>query len=53
MRVVAWDFDKKVGHVPKVFLRNVLSKSKTQIRELRVESDRKKREVEGSKNSCD
>jgi hypothetical protein len=33
----------------KVFLRNVLSKSKTQIRELRVESDRKKREVEGSK----
>ncbi|KAJ5510620.1 Fps/Fes/Fer/CIP4 homology [Penicillium expansum] len=33
----------------KVFLRNVLSKSKSQIRELRVESDRKKREVEGSK----
>ncbi|KAJ5555313.1 hypothetical protein N7535_007752 [Penicillium sp. DV-2018c] len=38
-----------VDEAAKVFLRNVLSKSKTQIRELRVESDRKKREVEGSK----
>ncbi|KAL4782171.1 hypothetical protein BJX76DRAFT_333355 [Aspergillus varians] len=33
----------------KVFLRNVLSKSKTQVRELRVESDQKRREVEGAK----
>ncbi|CAI7606523.1 unnamed protein product [Penicillium glandicola] len=38
-----------VDEAAKVFLRNVLSKSKTQIQELRVESDRKKREVEASK----
>jgi hypothetical protein len=38
-----------VDEAAKVFLRNVLGKSKTQVRELRVESDRKKREVEGSK----
>lgn len=30
----------------KVFLRNLLSKSKTQVRELRVEADTKRREVE-------
>lgn len=30
----------------KVFLRNVLGKSKTQVRELRVEADKKRREVE-------
>jgi hypothetical protein len=33
----------------KVFLRNVLGKSKTQVRELRVEADRKKREVDAGK----
>lgn len=33
----------------KVFLRNVLGKSKTQVRELRVEADRKKREVESAR----
>lgn len=33
----------------KIFLRNLLGKSKSQVRELRVESDQKKREVEGSK----
>ncbi|KAF7589207.1 hypothetical protein BBP40_004591 [Aspergillus hancockii] len=33
----------------KVFLRNLLSKSKTQVRELRVESDQKRREVESAK----
>ncbi|KAL4764686.1 putative actin polymerization protein Bzz1 [Aspergillus foveolatus] len=33
----------------KVFLRNLLSKSKTQVRELRVESDQKRREVENAK----
>ncbi|KAL2868132.1 putative actin polymerization protein Bzz1 [Aspergillus lucknowensis] len=33
----------------KVFLRNLLSKSKTQVRELRVESDQKRRDVEGAK----
>ncbi|OQE37106.1 hypothetical protein PENCOP_c010G00878 [Penicillium coprophilum] len=38
-----------VDEAAKVFLRNLLSKSKAQIHELRVESDRKKREVEGSK----
>lgn len=30
----------------KVFLRNVLGKSKTQVRELRIEADRKRREVD-------
>ncbi|KAJ5780709.1 hypothetical protein N7457_005869 [Penicillium paradoxum] len=38
-----------VDEAAKVFLRNLLGKSKAQIRELRVESDQKKREVEGSK----
>jgi hypothetical protein len=33
----------------KVFLRNLLSKSKTQVRELRVESDQKRREVENAR----
>ncbi|PWY75096.1 hypothetical protein BO70DRAFT_364166 [Aspergillus heteromorphus CBS 117.55] len=33
----------------KVFLRNLLSKSKTQVRELRVETDQKRREVEAAK----
>ncbi|OQE83280.1 hypothetical protein PENNAL_c0033G09247 [Penicillium nalgiovense] len=46
-----WHDDASIiaDEASKVFLRNVLSKSKTQIRELRVESDRKKREVDGSK----
>ncbi|RDW74415.1 putative actin polymerization protein Bzz1 [Aspergillus mulundensis] len=33
----------------KVFLRNLLSKSKTQVRELRVECDQKRRDVEAAK----
>ncbi|KAL4806226.1 hypothetical protein BDV18DRAFT_139023 [Aspergillus unguis] len=33
----------------KVFLRNLLSKSKTQVRELRVECDQKRRDVESAK----
>ena len=33
----------------KVFLRNMLSKSKTQVRELRVEADKNKREVDSSR----
>lgn len=33
----------------KVFLRNVLGKSKMQVRELRMEADKKKREVENGK----
>jgi hypothetical protein len=33
----------------KVFLRNLLSKGKTQVRDLRVESDQKRREVENAK----
>ncbi|PYH88064.1 putative actin polymerization protein Bzz1 [Aspergillus ellipticus CBS 707.79] len=33
----------------KVFLRNLLSKSKTQVRDLRVETDQKRREVEAAK----
>ncbi|KKK16811.1 hypothetical protein P175DRAFT_0516944 [Aspergillus ochraceoroseus IBT 24754] len=33
----------------KVFLRNLLSKSKTQVRDLRVESEQKRREVEAAK----
>lgn len=35
----------------KVFLRNVLGQSKTQVRELRVEADKKRREVENGKNA--
>lgn len=34
-----------------VFLRNVLGKSKTQVRELRVEADKKRREVENGKKT--
>jgi hypothetical protein len=33
----------------KVFLRNVLGKSKSQVRELRVEADKKRREVDSGK----
>ncbi|KAJ5132411.1 hypothetical protein N7448_006569 [Penicillium atrosanguineum] len=33
----------------KVFLRNLLGKSKSQVRELRVEADKKRREVESGK----
>ena len=33
----------------KVFLRNMLSKSKTQVRELRVEADKNKRELDSSR----
>ncbi|CEJ56585.1 Putative Actin polymerization protein Bzz1 [Penicillium brasilianum] len=35
----------------KVFLRNVLGKSKTQVRELRVEADKKRREVENGRKA--
>lgn len=35
----------------KVFLRNLLSKSKTQVRELRVEADKHKREVDSSRRN--
>ncbi|KAJ5634638.1 hypothetical protein N7528_002480 [Penicillium herquei] len=38
-----------VDDAAKVFLRNVLGKSKAQVRELRVEADQKRREVEGSR----
>jgi hypothetical protein len=46
-----WHDDASIitDEAAKVFLRNVLGKSKTQIRELRVEADRKKREVEAGK----
>ena len=37
----------------KVFLRNLLSKSKSQVRELRVEFDRKKGEVDGTRRIRD
>ncbi|KAJ5240188.1 hypothetical protein N7468_004807 [Penicillium chermesinum] len=40
-----------VDEPAKVFLRNVLSKSKSQVREYRVESDQKRREVETFKKS--
>ncbi|KAL4964848.1 putative actin polymerization protein Bzz1 [Aspergillus stella-maris] len=38
-----------VDEAAKVFLRNLLSKSKTQVRELRVEADQKRRDVESAK----
>ncbi|KAJ5306410.1 hypothetical protein PENANT_c017G05419 [Penicillium antarcticum] len=46
-----WHDDASIvtDEAAKVFLRNVLGKSKGQVRELRVEADKKKREVEGSK----
>lgn len=46
-----WHDDASIitDEAAKVFLRNVLGKSKLQVRELRVEADRKKREVENSK----
>ncbi|KAL3476892.1 hypothetical protein BJX99DRAFT_227105 [Aspergillus californicus] len=46
-----WHDDEAIviDEAAKVFLRNLLSKSKTQVRELRVESDQKRRDVEGAK----
>ena len=46
-----WSDDASIitDDAAKVFLRNLLGQSKAQVRELRVESDRKRREVEGSK----
>ncbi|KAE8353214.1 hypothetical protein BDV28DRAFT_133553 [Aspergillus coremiiformis] len=46
-----WHDDEALitNETAKVFLRNLLSKSKTQVRELRVESDQKGREVEAAK----
>jgi hypothetical protein len=46
-----WHDDASIitDEAAKVFLRNVLSKSKAQVRELRVEADKKKREVEAGK----
>jgi hypothetical protein len=46
-----WHDDEAIvtDETAKVFLRNLLSKSKTQVRELRVESDQKRREVESAK----
>ncbi|OGE54510.1 hypothetical protein PENARI_c006G03204 [Penicillium arizonense] len=46
-----WHDDASIitDEAAKVFLRNVLGKSKGQVRELRVEADKKKREVEASK----
>ncbi|CAG7969987.1 unnamed protein product [Penicillium salamii] len=46
-----WHDDASIitDETAKIFLRNVLGKSKLQVRELRVEADRKKREVEASK----
>ena len=46
-----WHDDEAIvtDEAAKVFLRNWLSKSKTQVRESRVESDKQKREVDGSK----
>ncbi|KAL2817273.1 hypothetical protein BDW59DRAFT_152725 [Aspergillus cavernicola] len=46
-----WHDDEAIitDEAAKVFLRNILSRSKTQVRELRVESDQKRRDVEGAK----
>ncbi|CAG7972413.1 unnamed protein product [Penicillium olsonii] len=46
-----WHDDASIitDETAKIFLRNVLGKSKLQVRELRVEADRKKREVESAK----
>ncbi|KAJ5925530.1 hypothetical protein N7454_008169 [Penicillium verhagenii] len=50
-----WSDDASIitDDAAKVFLRNLLGQSKAQVRELRVESDRKKREVESSKKIRD
>ncbi|KAJ5916135.1 hypothetical protein N7504_000150 [Penicillium tannophilum] len=46
-----WSDDASIitDDAAKVFLRNLLGQSKAQVRELRVESDRRRREVEGCK----
>lgn len=46
-----WHDDEAIitDEAAKVFLRNMLSKSKTQVRELRVECDQKRRDVDGAK----
>ncbi|KAJ5683480.1 hypothetical protein N7462_006645 [Penicillium macrosclerotiorum] len=46
-----WHDDASIitDEAAKVFLRNVLGKSKTQVRELRVEADKKTREVESGR----
>ncbi|EPS29672.1 hypothetical protein PDE_04622 [Penicillium oxalicum 114-2] len=48
-----WHDDASIitDEAAKVFLRNVLGKSKAQVRELRVEADKKRREVENSKKA--
>ncbi|KAL4800270.1 hypothetical protein BDV19DRAFT_173588 [Aspergillus venezuelensis] len=38
-----------VDEAAKIFLRNLLSKSKTQVRELRIEAEQKRRDVESAK----
>ncbi|KAJ5761137.1 hypothetical protein N7520_008293 [Penicillium odoratum] len=50
-----WSDDASIitDDAAKVFLRNLLGQSKAQVRELRVESDRKRREVEGCKKIRD
>lgn len=46
-----WHDDDAIAadETAKVFLRNLLSKSKAQVRELRVEADKKKREVDSTR----
>lgn len=46
-----WHDDESMitDETAKVFLRNLLSKGKTQVRDLRVESDQKRREVDNAK----
>lgn len=48
-----WHDDASIitDEAAKVFLRNVLGKSKAQVRELRVEADKKRREVENGKKT--
>lgn len=48
-----WHDDELIvtDEAAKVFLRNLLSKSKTQVRELRVEADKHKREVDSSRRN--
>ncbi|OJJ42853.1 hypothetical protein ASPZODRAFT_76097 [Penicilliopsis zonata CBS 506.65] len=48
-----WHDDESLvtDEAAKVFLRNLLMKSKTQVRDLRVESDKKRREVEKAKQT--
>ncbi|KAJ5280546.1 hypothetical protein N7478_005918 [Penicillium angulare] len=48
-----WHDDASIitDEAAKVFLRNLLGKSKTQVREMRVEADRRKREVESGKKT--